>query len=178
MTLDAPGPFGSTCRTPTLTWSASTDATPPWAARPVSSPPRPQPGCPLTGAVVVLTSGNDTRSGTPGTNIMFGLDGADVLRGLAGDDCLYGDAGSDRLLGGRGRDRLFGGAGADVLSDARGRDTFSGGTGNDRIDARDETRSGRRIADAVSCGRGLRDVALVDRADRVRRDCERVRRRQ
>ena len=52
----------------------------------------------------------------------------------------------------------------------------SAGPGNDLVDARDTSRAGRRIADRVSCGSGRYDVALVDAADRVASDCERVRR--
>ena len=55
------------------------------------------------------------------------------------------------LVGGRGKDKLFGGA------------------GNDTLDARDGKR------DTVDCGAGRRDLARVDRRDRVRR-CERVKR--
>jgi pimeloyl-ACP methyl ester carboxylesterase len=85
-----------------------------------------------------------------------GLD--DVLRGMAGSDRLFGGPGNDRLEGGRGNDRLHGGA---------GRDRLFGGTGRDRLDARDGA------TDLVSCGSG-RDLAIVDRRDRVR-GCERVR---
>jgi hypothetical protein len=48
----------------------------------------------------------------------------------------------------------------------RGRTRYSGGTGNDRIYA----RNGR--SEIVECGPG-RDLAKVDRSDRLRR-CERV----
>jgi len=151
------------------------------APAPPPSPPAPpvmaQPGCRLAGNVIVASSGNDVRAGTRATDIVFGLAGNDVLRGASGDDCLYGQSGADRLLGGPGADRLFGGDGADRLSDKRGRDVFSGGAGNDEIDARDDSRAGRQRSDDVRCGAGKRDVARVDRRDRVARDCERVRRR-
>jgi Tol biopolymer transport system component len=130
-------------------------------------------------------TGNDRLSGGAGDDLLFGDAGADRLLGEAGSDRLTGGAGgdrlaggpgSDRLDGGPGTDRLDGGAGADRLTDAAGRDRFAGGAGADRIDARDRTRADRRRVDVVRCGPG-RDVALVDRADRVARDCERVRRR-
>lgn len=158
-----------------------------------TSPPG-QPGCPRAGNVIIGSAASDTRTGTPTTDIIFGLAGNDVLRAAGGDDCLYGSAGDDRLFGGAGADRLFGGsgadrvfggrgndrlrgdAGADRLSDKRGTDHFSGGGGNDVIYARDATPRDRRRPDHVRCGRG-RDVASVDRRDRVARDCERVRRR-
>ena len=156
---------------------------------------RPQ-GCSATGRLIVLTNRAETRNGSRGADIIFGRGGNDVLRGLGGNDCLIGEQGADRLLGGIGNDRLSGGESADRLSggtgndrlsggphgdrlsDGSGRDTFSGGDGNDRIDARDATRAGRRTIDVVGCGAGSRDVALVDRTDRVSRDCERVSRRR
>jgi Tol biopolymer transport system component len=130
-------------------------------------------------------TGNDRLSGGAGNDLLFGEAGADRLLGEAGNDRLAGGSGgdrlaggpgSDRLDGGPGADRLDGGAGADRLTDAAGHDRFAGGAGADRIDARDRARADRRRADVVRCGPG-RDVALVDRADRVARDCERVRRR-
>ena len=163
----------------------------------------PQPGCALSGGQIVGTPGADRRSGSAATDIVFGLAGNDVLRALGGADCVFGGSGNDRLSGGTGDDRAFGegendrllgaaggdrldggagndlldgGPGADRLTDVRGRDRFAGGAGADRINARDRTRRDRRRADVVRCGPG-RDVAIVDRADRVARDCERVRRR-
>ena len=129
------------------------------------------------------------------SDILLGKAGNDLLRGLAGSDCLYGEAGNDRLRGGSGADRLFGGPGADRLegesgsdrlvgaagndrlTDRSGRDTFSAGAGNDVVDARDTSLAGRRVPDTVGCGAGRLDRALVDRRDRVLRDCERVSRR-
>jgi len=63
------------------------------------------------------------------------------------------------------------------LTDADGRDRFSGGRGNDTINARDRSSSARRAADIISCGAGRHDRAVVDRRDRVARDCEAIRRR-
>jgi hypothetical protein len=135
------------------------------------------PGCRLTGTQIVGTNGSNSLTGTSGVDLMFGLGGRDVLRGRGGRDCLYGGSSSDRLNGGTGGDFLFGGTGADRLTDSSGRDSFSGAASNDRINSRDRSRAGRRIRDTVRCGSGRRDVALVDRRDRVARDCERVRRR-
>jgi Ca2+-binding RTX toxin-like protein len=112
-------------------------------------------------SAVATIAGADHRSGTAA---------ADVLRGGAGDDRLAGGGGDDRLVGGAGADVLLGGAGDDHLVGGSGRDRLSGGAGNDRLDARDH-----HGGDVVSCGPG-RDVALVDRGDRVSRDCETVRR--
>jgi Ca2+-binding RTX toxin-like protein len=51
-----------------------------------------------------------------------------------------------------------------------GSDRISGGAGNDVIRAKDGTR------DVIRCGAG-RDTVVADRSDKVRKDCERVRRR-
>jgi RTX calcium-binding nonapeptide repeat (4 copies) len=91
------------------------------------------------------------RTGTARRDVLRGTPGPDVLRGLGGADVLYGLGGNDVLVGGRGRDRLLGGPGSDV------------------VQARDRAR------DTIACGAG-RDVVYADRADRVARDCERIRR--
>jgi Tol biopolymer transport system component len=205
---DTGGDYDVFARDPSPTPLAVLAPPPPLVAPPVVAPPSPaparqQPGCPLTGQVIVATGGNDKRSGTPGTDIIFGLGGNDLLRGNAGRDCLYGERGNDRLEGNAGADRLFGGVGADRLlggagadrlvggpgddrasggdggdrlRDDSGRDHLNGGGGNDRIDSRDASRAGRRVPDRVTCGPGRHDVAFVDRRDRVMRDCETVRR--
>lgn len=38
-------------------------------------------------------------------------------------------------------------------------------------------RVGQHRRDTISCGTGRSDIAIVDRRDRVARNCERVRRR-
>ena len=169
---------------------------PPSEPLPPSEPaPLPRPGCALAVAAIAATSGDDTRDGTPQGDVIFGLAGDDLLRGLAGGDCLYGHQGADRLRGGSGRDDVFGGVGADRLRGGSGRDLLRGrgaddrirggkgadrinpgsgsdtvlaGRGNDRVNARGS------VADTIDCGRGKRDVAIVDALDSTRR-CERVR---
>ena len=96
--------------------------------------------------------------------------------GGAGDDVLrVADALSDRprtwsaLNGGIGDDRLWGGTGDDRLDGGGGRDELYGGRGRDRLIGRGSAK------DVVDCGSG-RDVAIVDRADTVKR-CEKVKRR-
>lgn len=74
-------------------------------------------------------------------------------------EALRGSAASDLILARGGRDRIKPRGGADCVF---------GGRGGDRIKARDNLR------DTIRCGRG-RDVAYVDRLDRVR-GCERVKR--
>ena len=175
-------------------------AQPPVAQPPAAQPPAAQspaqPGCPLTGTVIVGTDGDDERAGGPLSDVIFGALGDDLLRGLAGADCLYGQGGADRLHGARGRDRLFGGRGQDRLYGARGRDRLRGGSGGDRLfggpgrDRIDPGAGSDRIAagggndrvlargtvrDRIDCGRGRRDVAIVDALDTTR-NCEKVRR--
>jgi len=79
---------------------------------------------------------------------------------------LVGTRAGDRLVGGPGPQRIRARGGNDRIKAGPGRDCLLGGRGRDRLHAAD----GRR--DMVRCGRG-RDVAIVDRKDRVRH-CERV----
>jgi Ca2+-binding RTX toxin-like protein len=149
---------------------------------------------------MVGTPGNDRLAGTSLGDNLLGLQGDDVLKGLQGDDCVFGGVGSDRLsgaqgddrllgddsakgvggndrvsgnagddllVGGSGEDRLAGGAGEDRLAGGPGRNRLLGGSGNDRL------RAANGSFDRVNCGPG-RDIARVDRVDRVR-GCERVR---
>lgn len=126
--------------------------------------------------------GNDRLSGGAGNDALYGQGRNDVLAGDSGKDRLVGGDGNDRLCGGTGRDTLDGGAGNDRLtgdacfprpSRPGSRNAtvnrYQGGAGTDTIDA----RNGRR--EIVDCGTGRRDLAIVDRNDRVR-GCERVKR--
>ncbi|MQA75907.1 MAG: hypothetical protein GEU88_16500 [Solirubrobacterales bacterium] len=119
----------------------------------------------------VGTTGDDVMAGEGGKDEMRGRPGDDVIKGGGGKDELRGGGGRDKLKGGAGRDKLQGGGGRDRLSGGRGRDRFSGGGGNDRIDAR-----GQR-GEQVSCGAGRRDRLRGAKGDRVKRNCERARRR-
>jgi Ca2+-binding RTX toxin-like protein len=136
----------------------------------------------------------DRLDGGDGNDQLAGGGSADIETGGAGNDKLGvtafgGDAGNDKQTGGSGNDTLLGGSGKDNQSGGPGKDVLSGGSGNDRLNggsARDRFSGGRgndiiNSADGrretVSCGRGKRDVARVDRRDRVR-GCERVIRRR
>ena len=67
------------------------------------------------------TSGNDTRFGTAGADII-NRDGDPLgFPGTRGRDTLFGGAGNDALYGGSGDDHLNGGLGNDVLN-VRGRE--------------------------------------------------------
>ncbi|MEA2123799.1 MAG: hypothetical protein QOI80_581, partial [Solirubrobacteraceae bacterium] len=105
----------------------------------------------------------------PCSVVLRGTKRADRLRGTKKGDRIFGLRGNDRLHGGGGRDCVYGGRGRDRVFGGQGRDRLFGGPGRDRIGARGARR------DVVNCGRG-RDVAVVDRTDRVSR-CEVVRRR-
>lgn len=122
---------------------------------PVAQPPAADP------RVRVIPPNGVTKTGSPSVDTMYGAGGPDTLRGLGGHDRLFGRSGNDRLFGGAGNDRLEGGPGRDLLE---------AGPGNDVVLARDRT------VDVIRCGPG-RDTVTADRADRVARDCERVRRR-
>ncbi len=121
-------------------------------------PSSPPPAC--SNSIRGNKKANKLR-GTGAGDTMKGLGGNDVLRGFGGDDCLNGGRGSDRVIAGPGGDRLIGG---------KGRDTMLGGGGPDVIKARDGQR------DVITCGSG-QDIVLADKADRVAKNCEKVRRR-
>lgn len=73
------------------------------------------------------TAGADTLSGSR----VFGLGGNDTLTGTSGSDLLYGGSGDDRLDGRGGNDRIYGGEGDDRLTGGGGRDLLNGGLGDD-----------------------------------------------
>jgi hypothetical protein len=142
------------------------------------------------GCRIVGTARADRLRGTGQADVLVGLGGADRLTGVtatrvgdtllggAGDDVLTGTRWHDVLDGGPGRDRLVGGIAADLLIGGPGRDVLLGQGGRDVVDAFDGAR------DTVSCGTNApnrtpeRDVAYVDRFDRVSSDCETVLRRK
>lgn len=149
----------------------------------------------VRGNVVALTSGADRFTGFRPNLTVFGRagddrisgQGADTLEGNSGNDVLRaGNVSSSSVRGGSGNDTVVGGRGADYLAGGYGNDRISGRSGKDEINAgagRDSISAGARndfvVAkdrgaqrDRVSCGSG-RDVAVVDRSDRVSRDCER-----
>jgi parallel beta-helix repeat protein len=84
----------------------------------------------------------------------------------AQSELLVGTRAGDRLRGGVGNQRIRGMSGNDRIKAGPGRDCLLGDRGRDRLHAADARR------DVVRCGRG-RDVAIVDRKDRVRH-CEKV----
>jgi len=107
------------------------------------------------GLPVTATLDGAANDGTPGENDTLRPD-VEGLRGGAEDDTFTGNAAANILDGGAGEDFLDGGKGSDELS---------GGEGIDLVRARD------RGTDTVSCGPRL-DLAITDRDDRLKGDCE------
>jgi RTX calcium-binding nonapeptide repeat (4 copies)/Thrombospondin type 3 repeat len=165
-------------------------------------PRNPRNGCPAPPSGPHATSGNDKLTGDNLANVICGLAGNDTVNGLGGNDTLWGDAcndktksltaaaasdgndvlnggdgndklygagGNDTLNGGKGNDKLFGGGGNDKLNGGPGTNTYSGGAGNDTVNA----RNGKK--ETVDCGSGKKDVATVDKKDKVK-GCEKVKR--
>lgn len=81
---------------------------------------------------------------------------SDVQHGTEGDDRLTGSAKEDVIWARDGDDELYGDGAPDLIL---------GGAGDDFIEAKDGE------ADVIACGPG-KDVASVDRIDRVEGDCE------
>ena len=144
------------------------------------------------------TDGPDTLRGTKGDDNLIGKGGNDTLLSLAGDDTLLGGPGKDvvnggnlaepfagnkNLVGGEGNDAVQGGLGSDNVLGGEGndylfggefeppavKDTLSGAEGNEVIDVLNKPAG----KDVVSCGSGI-DRVLVDRADVLAPDCEKV----
>ena len=128
------------------------------------------------------------REGTDGRDRITGRDTRDVILSGAGDDQVHARGGHDRVDTAYGRDfvdagpgndvvhthgnddRLIGGSGVDHLLPGDGEDVVSAGPGRDAVVANGDGR-----VDRIRCGTGL-DVVEADRADRVARDCEIIRR--
>ena len=107
----------------------------------------PPPGpCPV-GTTATVSCSTDGR----GRLVFAGTDADEVLVGSSDADVMNGGAGNDKLMG------------------ANGSDSFSAGAGSDRINAKGQRR------ERVRCG-GRKDRVRGARGDRVKGDCERVRR--
>ena len=131
----------------------------------------PAPGVTLQGAGDVTTDANGKAS------IVFDEASRPFIRGVRTGDiqtdllhlCVWEDSASecDRWLTGW----TVGTGGDDRMRGTENPERLAGRRGDDKINSR-----GDGAADSVRCGRGD-DVARVDRLDRVRRNCETVRRR-
>lgn len=79
------------------------------------------------------TDGNDSLTGTSGSDVILGGLGNDTLTSAGGEDVLYGGAGNDQLNGGSGGSALYGGSGNDVIYAGSGAEDIDGGAGRDRV---------------------------------------------
>jgi hypothetical protein len=119
--------------------------------------------------------------GGDGDDVIFGSVNSDDIEGGAGNDEVLGLEDVDNLDGGEGDDRVVGGGGDDAVNGGGGADFIYGDWygevpewGNDVVvSALDflPDFSGF-VADAVDCGGGLADAAVVDDVDQVEPDCE------
>lgn len=127
---------------------------------------------------VIGGQGNDSITGSTGTNRLVGGDGRDSILGNGGfdtieggedndtatggnaDDDISGGNGNDSLTGGGGSDDLRGDEGNDTLAGGLGDDAFDGGSGNDLlIDGGPDTAAGGD--DVYAGGDGLDTVAYT-----------------
>ena len=84
-------------------------------------------------AIINGTTGNDSRIGTAGNDLITLFAGNDKGYGQNGNDMLFGGSGADSLYGGSGNDRLEGGISLDTLWGGGGHDTLRASAGNDRL---------------------------------------------
>ena len=127
-----------------------------------------------TGASETITGtarGDELRGGG-GNDRIDGLEDPDCLFGNADKDVINGGAGGDVIRAGNGRDSVKGDDGDDDIRLQDGRDKAKGGEGDDRIKAQGQRRNEGGV-DKVNCGSG-EDTAIVDRWDKVSRNCEKV----
>jgi Ca2+-binding RTX toxin-like protein len=83
-------------------------------------------------AIIDGTTGDDSRAGGSGADIIRGLTGRDTLYGNGGADRIYGED-EDVHIGGptSEEDTLYGGDGGDLLAAGDDNDIIVGGNGND-----------------------------------------------
>lgn len=103
--------------------------------------------------------GNDIVFAGTGNDQVDGGFGADIIAGGAGNDVLSGGFGADIVAGNDGDDTLNGGFGDDVLIAGRGSDVLNGGFGDDLFIFEDEPAVGDQ--DHVSGGFGIDTLRLT-----------------
>jgi Ca2+-binding RTX toxin-like protein len=81
--------------------------------------------------IKIGTAGDDSITGTMGSDLIIGMAGNDSIDGLDGNDCAFGGAGLDTIIGRGGNDTLFGGSGVDSIYGETGDDFLYGGNGAD-----------------------------------------------
>ncbi len=114
-------------------------------------------------APTILTTGNDTYTGTVNADLAMGLAGNDTMSGGAGNDALDGGDGNDTLNGDAGDDQLTGGAGTDTLNGGVGNDTalFSGARFNYTVSTAVDTGI-TTVVDLRTGGDGTDTLTLVE----------------
>ncbi len=125
-------------------------------------------GAPL---LIRAGAGDNTVAGSSFADSLNADSGNDLFRGRAGNDYLGPARGNDVLKGGTGNDEMDGGAGNDKLVGGPGKDEMIGKGGRDVFEARDGKK------DTIDCGPG-KDKVFADRKDKVKRSCEKVKRRR
>lgn len=95
----------------------------------------------------------------PGPNDIRVLNSVPVL---PGPNVIQGNRNVDKVQGGQNDEKINGGKGNDVINPGPGEDAVDAGPQNDRIDTRDGE------PDKVDGGSGKRDVATVDKQDKVK----------
>ena len=124
---------------------------------------------------IAALAGNDVVHALGGDDRVNAGDGDDRVGGYGGADRIRAKAGDDRVRAADGRDRVGAGVGADVLSGGDGRDLLAGATREDvpldGVDTlvgdsdSDKLRARDGEPDEIDCGRGKRDVAVLDLVD-------------
>ncbi|MFN7222751.1 MAG: Hint domain-containing protein [Paracoccaceae bacterium] len=80
------------------------------------------------------SDGNDSQTGTTGSDVFYAGGGNDTVKADAGNDSVYGGSGDDSVEAGSGVDVVYGGDGRDTLRGGDDTDFLYGGTGNDSLD--------------------------------------------
>ncbi len=93
--------------------------------------------------VVQTGAGDDTVTGSDGSDHVLTGDGADTIHGGAGDDTFDAGDGNDTVRADEGDDSVLGGGGDDALYGFEGSDTIDGGLGDDLINTRTSPGTGR-----------------------------------
>ncbi|MEM7439218.1 MAG: calcium-binding protein [Pseudomonadota bacterium] len=114
----------------------------------------------ITGTIgsdyVLAGEGDDVATMGDGDDRVLGKAGNDIITLEAGNDEAFGGAGDDQIFGGLGEDELNGSDGADIIEGGEGSDTIDGGADADSIsgDAGDDTLWGAGGADTLFGGEG------------------------
>lgn len=106
-----------------------------------------------------LRVGDDSMTGTDGSDIIIGGNGPNTLRGLSGPDVLCGNGAPDTIDGGDGNDDIYGGPGDDHLIGGNGTDEIYGEDGDDLVDGPSD------LGDAIRPGAGSNTVNAGDGND-------------